>query len=76
MLFLLNVSEAGTISLAKGSANVVVDAGEKLGTLELDDPSLVAKAAPFLSELGDYLPPLELRMGEGKLHRQLAGRRN
>ena len=71
MLFLLNVSEAGTITLAKGSANVVVDAGEKLGSLELDDPSLVAKAAPFVKELGDYLPPLELRVGEGRYHRQL-----
>ena len=57
MLFLLNVSEAGTISLAKGSANVVVDAGEKLGSLLLDDPSLVAKASPFVQELGDHYPP-------------------
>ena len=43
MLFLLNVSEAGTISLAKGSANVAIDAGELLANLTLDDPSLVAK---------------------------------
>ena len=31
MLFLLTVSEAGVISLAKGSGNVAVDAGEKRG---------------------------------------------
>ena len=48
MLFLLNVSEAGTISLTKGSSNIVIEAGEKLGSLVLDDPSLVAKAAPYL----------------------------
>ena len=72
MLFMLTVSEAGTITLAKGTGNVAIDAGEKLGKLELDDPSLVAKAMPFTDELGDFAPPLELRVSEGKLHDQLA----
>ena len=34
--------------------------------------SHLSAAAPFLSELGDYLPPLELRLTEGRYHRQLA----
>ena len=71
MLFNLTVGEAGVVSLAKGTGNVAIEAGERLGTLALDDPSLVAKAEPFISELGDFAPPLELRVREGKLHMQL-----
>ena len=72
MLFMLTVGESGTISLSKGSGNVAVDAGERLGNLLLDDPTLVAKAAPFSAELGDFTPPLVLRLHEGRLHHQLA----
>ena len=72
MLFMLTVSEAGVITLAKGTGNVAIDAGERLGNLVLDDPTLVAKATPFTAELGDFRPPLEMCLGEGRLHHQLA----
>ena len=70
MLFLLTTSEAGMLHLTK-VAGSFVDAGEKLATLTLDDPSLVAKASPFDGDLGDFDPPLELQLEAGPAHQQL-----
>ena len=70
MLFLLNTSEAGTISFAK-VAGSFVDAGEKLASLVLDDPSLVAKAVPFDDAIEDFAPPPELDICAGPLHNQV-----
>ena len=54
MLFALPAAEAGTITLLK-PANVFVEAGEQIAKLELDDPSLVARAVPFNEPLGGPL---------------------
>ena len=59
MLFVLPVAESGTIHLIK-PAGVFVEAGETLGRLVLDDPSLVAKAQPFDGDIGNIEPPAEL----------------
>lgn len=70
MLFLLNTSEAGVISFNK-VAGSFVDAGEKLATLLLDDPSLVAKATPFADAIEDFAAPPELEVHSGPMHLQL-----
>ena len=41
-----------------------------LARLQLDDPNIVAKAAPFEGELGDFEPPMEMGNG-GPPHVQL-----
>ena len=59
MLFPLHASEAGHITLAK-VPGALINAGEVLARLQLDDPNIVAKAAPFQGELGDFEPPIEM----------------
>mmetsp|Transcript_32468 Transcript_32468/g.74377 ORF Transcript_32468/g.74377 Transcript_32468/m.74377 type:complete len:2019 (-) Transcript_32468:454-6510(-) len=70
MLFLLNTSEAGVISFNK-VAGSFVEAGEKLASLMLDDPSLVAKATPFDDAIEDFAPPTELDVHSGPMHLQM-----
>ena len=82
MLFPLHASEAGHISLAK-APGALINAGEVLARLQLDDPNIVAKAAPFEGELGDFEPPMEmgnagpphvqLRYLEARVHHMLDG---
>ena len=48
----------------------LINAGEVLARLQLDDPNIVAKAAPFEGELGDFEPPMEMGNG-GPPHVQL-----
>ena len=69
MLFPLHASEAGHISLAK-APGALINAGEVLARLQLDDPNIVAKAAPYEGELGDFEPPMEMGNG-GPPHVQL-----
>jgi len=71
MLFALPAAEAGTITLLK-PANVFVEAGEQIAKLELDDPSLVARAVPFNEPLGDLEPPPEMREDNIAVHQQVA----
>uniref|UniRef100_A0A7S4BXK4 Acetyl-CoA carboxylase n=1 Tax=Chrysotila carterae TaxID=13221 RepID=A0A7S4BXK4_CHRCT len=59
MLFALPAPEAGVVSLLK-PAGSFVNAGEALGRLALDDPSLVAKAKPFDGDLGNFEAPPEM----------------
>ena len=60
MLFNLKASEAGTISLLK-PAGAILEAGDTIARLALDDAALVAKATPFGGDLGDFPPPLEMQ---------------
>ena len=60
MLFALPAAEAGTVNILK-PAGVFVEAGEALGKLDLDDPSLVAKAMPYDGDIGNFDPPFEMR---------------
>jgi len=60
MLFALPVAEAGVVNILK-PPGIFVEAGEALGKLELDDPSIVAKAKPFDGDIGNFEPPFEMR---------------
>ena len=69
MLFMLHASEAGVISLSK-APGAVVNAGEVIARLTLDDPALVSKVNVYEGELGDFEPPAEMG-NDGSLHVQL-----
>ena len=69
MLFMLHASEAGVISLSK-APGAVVNAGEVIARLTLDDPALVSKVSVYEGELGDFEPPAEMG-NDGSLHVQL-----
>lgn len=63
MLCTVASPEAGHISLERPPGSFV-EAGDLIATLQLDDPNLVERPAPFVEPLGDFAPIIDDTKGQ------------